>query len=140
DRVARTPDAIPHLVELAETLQCAVIDRKGRMNFPNRHPLEQTRSRMGVNNADVVLGIEVIDFAGIRSQRQGSKRISITANDLFSKSNYGDYLKFAEVDIAMETNAEATLPLLVDAIKRRLTDDFKRVFHEPGEPLTAAPL
>jgi acetolactate synthase-1/2/3 large subunit len=138
DRVARTPDAITHLVELAETLQCAVIDRKGRMNFPNRHPLEQTRSRMGVNNADVVLGIEVIDFAGIRSQRQGSKRISITANDLFSKSNYGDYLKFAEVDIAIEADGEATLPLLVEAVKRLVTDDRKRFFQERGTQLAAA--
>jgi acetolactate synthase-1/2/3 large subunit len=138
DRVARTPDAITHLVELAETLQCAVIDRKGRMNFPNRHPLEQTRSRMGVNNADVVLGIEVIDFAGIRSQRQGSKRISITANDLFSKSNYGDYLKFAEVDIAIEADGEATLPLLVEAVKRLVTDDRKRLFQERGTQLAAA--
>src|SRR5437773_2488918 len=67
DRVARTPEAIQHLIELGETLQAAVVDRKGRMNFPNRHPLEQTRSRMGVANADVVLGIEVIDFAGLRS-------------------------------------------------------------------------
>jgi acetolactate synthase-1/2/3 large subunit len=138
DRVARTPDAITHLVELAETLQCAVIDRKGRMNFPNRHPLEQTRSRMGVNNADVVLGIEVIDFAGVRSQRQGSKRISITANDLFSKSNYGDYLKFAEVDIAIEADGEATLPLLVESVKRLVTDDRKRFFQERGAQLAAA--
>src|SRR5437867_12840646 len=104
DRVARTPEAIKHLIELAETLQAAVVDRKGRMNFPNRHPLEQTRSRIGVNDADLVLGIEVIDFAGVRSQRQGAKRISITANDLFSKSNYGDYLIFAEVDMAIEAD------------------------------------
>src|SRR5205085_3917976 len=96
DRVARTPAAITHLTELAETLQAAVIDRKGRMNFPNRHPLEQTRSRMGVGNADVVLGIEVIDFAGVRSQRLGSKRISITTNDLFLESHYMAYFKFVE--------------------------------------------
>src|SRR5215813_1104884 len=138
DRVARTPDAIKHLIELAETLQAAVVDRKGRMNFPNRHPLEQTRSRMGVANADVALGIEVIDFAGVRSQRPGSKRISITANDLFAKSNYGDYLKFAEVDIAIEADGEATLPLLVEAVKRLVTDDRKRFFQERGTQLAAA--
>jgi acetolactate synthase-1/2/3 large subunit len=138
DRVARTPDAIKHLTELAETLQAAVVDRKGRMNFPNRHPLEQTRSSMGVGNADVVLGIEVIDFAGVRSQRPGSKRISITANDLFSKSNYTDYLKFAEVDMAIEADGEATLPLLVDAVKRLVTPDRKRFFEERGAKLAAA--
>src|SRR3989449_7726774 len=138
DRVARTPEAIDHLIELAETLQAAVIDRKGRMNFPTRHPLEQTRSRMGLNDADVVLGIEVIDFAGVRSQRQGSKRISITANDLFSKSNYGDYLKFAEVDMAIEADGEATLPLLVEAVKKMVTGDRKRLFEERGAKLAAA--
>src|SRR5437870_6047547 len=138
DRVARTPAAITHLMELAETLQAAVVDSKRRMNFPNRHPLEQTRSRMGVNDADLVLGIEVIDFAGVRSQRQGAKRISITANDLFSKSNYGDYLKFAEVDMAIEADGEATLPLLVDAVKRLVTPDRKRFFEERGAKLAAA--
>src|SRR3989454_8792654 len=138
DRVARTPEAIKHLIELAESLQAAVVDRKGRMNFPNRHPLEQTRSRMGVANADVVLGIEVIDFAGVRSQRAGSKRISITANDLFAKSNYTDYLKFAETDIAIQADGEATLPLLVDAVKRLITPDRKRAFEERGAKLAAA--
>src|SRR5256712_1306292 len=138
DRLARTPQAITDLIELAETLQAAVIDRKGRMNFPTRHPLEQTRSSMGLQNADVVLGIEVIDFAGVRSQRQGSKRISITANDLFSKSNYGDYLKVAEVDMAIEADGEATLPPLVEAVKRLVTDDRKRFFQERGARLAAA--
>jgi thiamine pyrophosphate-dependent acetolactate synthase large subunit-like protein len=138
DRVARTPKAIRDLIELAEILQAAIIDRKGRMNFPTRHPLEQTRSRMGLQNADLVLGIEVIDFAGVRSSRQGSKRISITANDLFSKSNYGDYLKFAEVDMAIEADGEATLPLLVEAVKRSVTPDRKRFFEERGAKLAAA--
>ena len=138
DRVARTPKAIKDLIELAEILQAAIIDRKGRMNFPTRHPLEQTRSRMGLQNADLVLGIEVIDFAGVRSSRQGSKRISITANDLFSKSNYGDYLKFAEVDMAIEADGEATLPLLVEAVKRSVTPDRKRFFEERGAKLAAA--
>ena len=39
DRLARTPAGLARLVELAETLQCAVIDNGGRMNFPARHPL-----------------------------------------------------------------------------------------------------
>jgi acetolactate synthase-1/2/3 large subunit len=138
DRVARTPEAIKHLIELAETLQAAVVDRKGRMNFPTRHPLEQTRSSMGPANADVLLGIEVIDFAGVRSNRAGYKRISITANDLFAKSNYTDYLKFNEADMAIEADGEATLPMLVDAVKRLVTSDRKRFFEERGAKLAAA--
>src|SRR5262245_65678368 len=41
DRLARTPAGMSRLVELAETLPCAVIANVGRMNFPSRHPLNQ---------------------------------------------------------------------------------------------------
>ena len=48
DRVARTPAGLAGLIELAETLQAPVVDRNGRMNFPTRHPLNQTeRARRG---------------------------------------------------------------------------------------------
>src|SRR5436190_8893998 len=36
DRLARTPAGLARLVELAETLQCEVIDNAGRKNFPAR--------------------------------------------------------------------------------------------------------
>src|ERR1700693_2225036 len=39
DRMARTPAGLARLVELAETLQCPVIDMVGRLNFPVLHPL-----------------------------------------------------------------------------------------------------
>ena len=42
DRVARTPAGLAGMIELAEALQAPVIDRNGRMNFPTRHPLNQT--------------------------------------------------------------------------------------------------
>ena len=42
DRMARSQAGIDHLVELAELLQCGVVDVGGRMNFPTRHPLNQT--------------------------------------------------------------------------------------------------
>src|ERR1035437_3274349 len=43
DRAARTPAGLAHLIELAETLQAPVVDRGGRLNFPTRHPLNQTQ-------------------------------------------------------------------------------------------------
>src|SRR5262249_46637068 len=62
DRVARTPNGMARIVELAETLQCSVIDMYGRMNFPSRHPLNQSFRRGPVlNQADVILAIEVND-------------------------------------------------------------------------------
>ncbi len=45
DRLARTPAGMTRLIELAETLQCAVVDNAGRMNFPSRHPLNQSFRR-----------------------------------------------------------------------------------------------
>src|SRR5260221_2407687 len=62
DRMARTPAGMTRLVELAETLQCAVMDRFGRTNFPSRHPLNQTVPRnVVVGQADVILAIEMND-------------------------------------------------------------------------------
>src|SRR5258707_1899061 len=65
DRMARTPAGLAHLIELAEALQSPVVDLGGRMNFPTRHPLNQSdRSRALISDADVVLGLEVADFYG----------------------------------------------------------------------------
>ena len=40
---ARRPGC--RLIELAETLQAPVVDQGGRMNFPSRHPLNQSAMR-----------------------------------------------------------------------------------------------
>ena len=42
DRLARTPNGMKLLVELAETVGAGVIDQTSRMNFPTRHPLNQS--------------------------------------------------------------------------------------------------
>jgi len=135
ERLARTPEAIPQLVELAELLQCAVMDRKQRMNFPNRHPLEQTGNRQTLAQADLIVGLEVMDFAGVRSQKAGAKRVSISSNDLFSKSVYQDFQRLAEADITMPGDGQATLAPLIEQVKRLLTDDRKRFFAERGKKL-----
>ena len=64
DRMARTQAGMPRLVELAETLQCAVIDNFGRMNFPSRHPLNQSFRRSILSQADVILAMEVNELWG----------------------------------------------------------------------------
>ena len=146
-RVARTPNGIKLLVELAETLQAGVLDRRFRMNFPTRHPLYNVGN---VATADVVLGLEVPDFwnathsqtpinrMGMESRpttKAGAKLITITAGDLFSRSNYQDFGRYAEVDLAIAADAEATLPALIDACKRLMTADRKRVAEERGRKL-----
>ena len=152
DRLARTPAGMARLVELAEVLQAPVVDQGGRMNFPSRHALNHSdRARELVSSADVILGLELTDFWGTvdayRDQlhrtsrpiaKPGAKLVSITAGDLFMKANYQDVQRYPEVDIAMAADAEATLPSLVEAVKRRLTPDRKRLFDDRGRKLSDA--
>ena len=72
-RVARTPEGMKLMVELAETLQAPV--QGGGRNMPNRHPLSGGGS---VGNADVILGLQVDDLWGtlnnFRDQQERSYR------------------------------------------------------------------
>ncbi|HEX4274480.1 MAG TPA: thiamine pyrophosphate-dependent enzyme [Bryobacteraceae bacterium] len=151
-RSARTPAGLRSLIELAELLQCAVIDQHRRMNFPSRHPLNQSwNSRGVVGNADVILGLETYDFYGVvhalggqtkvipRSiTKPGVKLVSISSSDLFYKSNYQNFERFQDVDIAIAADAEATLPSLIEAVQKLVTPDRKRVFQARGAKLADA--
>ncbi|MBI3047397.1 MAG: thiamine pyrophosphate-binding protein [Acidobacteria bacterium] len=152
DRLARTPNGMKLLVELAEALQAAVVDQGSRMNFPSRHPLNQTlREGAVIAEADVVVGLEVSDFWGtvnaLRDQLHRSTRrlakpdaklVTITTGDLYIRANYQDFRRLQDVDLAIAADAEATLPALVDAVKRLTTADRRRVFEERGAKLAEA--
>ena len=133
---ARTPAGLRLLVELAETLQAGVIDRKRRMNFPTRHPLNGAQA----SQADVVLALEAGYITNdARAARQRNARfISISSNELFLKSNYGDQFRFAEIDLPITGDAEATLPSLIEEVKKLVTGDRRRVFQERGAKLAEA--
>ena len=151
DRLARTEAGMRHLIELAELLQAPVLDEAGRMNFPSRHPLNHTgRDRALIGSADVILGLELTDFWGSVHQftdqlhrrsrsitQPNAKLIHINAGDLYSKSNYQDFQRFAEVDVTIGADAEATLPALIEAVKRLANADRKRVFQDRGAKLAA---
>ncbi len=153
-RSARTPDGLRLLVELAEALQCGVIDQQRRMNFPSRHPLSQTlRSRGAITDADVILGLEIYDFYGTvhalggqvkvipRSlTKPGAKLVSISSSDLFYKSNYQNFQRYQDVDVSIAADAEATLPALIEAVKRLSTPDRKAAFQARGTKLREASL
>jgi acetolactate synthase-1/2/3 large subunit len=152
DRLARTPAGIKNLVDLAESLQAPVISRPGRMNFPSRHPLNQTgRANFLIREADILLGLEMSDFWGnvnsFRDQmrrtsepliKPGTKLISINADDLYTKSNYQDFDRLPEVDLAIAADGESTLPALTEAVKRLMTDDQRRACEQRGAQLAKA--
>ncbi len=152
DRLGRTPAGMKNLIDLAEALQAPVISRPGRMNFPSRHPLNQTdRANALIREADVILGLEMSDFWGnvnsFRDQmrrtsetliKPGTKLISINSDDLYTKSNYQDFDRLPEVDLAIAADGETTLPALTEAVKRLLTDDKRRAREARGAQLAKA--
>ena len=149
DRLARTPACMGLLVELAESLQAAVIDQGSRMNFPSRHRLNHSqRARSTIAEADVILGLELVDFwstvNALRDQlhrstrriaRPDAKLVSITTGDLYIRANYQDFRRMQEVDLAIAADAEATLPALIDAVQRLTTRSRSRIFEARGARL-----
>ena len=149
-RAARTPEGMEFMVELAETLQASVqapFQAGGGRNMPNRHPLG---GGGGLAGADVILALQVEDLWGtlnsFRDQQERSTRsiikptakvISITANDLYTKSNYQDFQRYAEVNIAIAADAQATLPSLIEACKRLITADRRRALDVRGKRIAA---
>src|SRR5499425_2469314 len=148
DRYARTPAGMARLVELAETLQCAVIDNVGRMNFPSRHPLNQSFRRAIIGQADVILAIEMNDLWGslnafsdriVRSSRptykNGARIVTLGSRDLYLKSNYQDFGRYQDVDLAIAGDAEASLPTLIEQMKRLIDDGRRPTFEARGKKL-----
>jgi acetolactate synthase-1/2/3 large subunit len=75
------------------------------------------------------------------SMAPGSKRITITAADLFMKSNFQDFTRFAgDTDIAMAADGQATLPALIEEVRRQLPDSRKSAFEARGKSLAQSHL
>ena len=139
-KLGRTPKAWDLLIELAETLQ-APVDTLGYSSwqkFPSWHPLYGTGGRG--YTPDVTLGLEVTDMsAQARAARASNRKtISISAEHLFQGSNIHDYGRYADVDLAIAADAEATLPSLIEEIRRQITPARKSTIEARGQRVAAA--
>ncbi|HEX6997924.1 MAG TPA: thiamine pyrophosphate-dependent enzyme [Gammaproteobacteria bacterium] len=139
-KLARTPAGWDLLVELAELLQ-APVDVGGYgswQDFPSWHPLY---GNGGPDyRPDVVLGLEVSDMAataqGLRAA--GGRTISICSEYLYQGVNIHDFGPYSEVDLAIAGDGEATLPGLVEEIRRLGGRDFERARAARAEAIAAA--
>lgn len=147
-RVAHNQAGMTLLAELADTLQAPVNDQRNRMNLASSHPFYNTGN---VANADVVLALEVEDVymlthrmsplnrIGMEAPRKiikdTAKVISITSADLFQRSNYQDFARYNEVDMAIPGDAQATLPMLIEACKKLITSDRRTAMQARGAKL-----
>ncbi len=147
DRYARTEKGAKLLAELAEALQCPVIDTSGRLNIASRHPLNQSgRARGLIAGADVVLGLEMSDYwATLNSYRDqvhrtsarivkpNARTISLGCGDLYIKANYQDFQRFAAVDVAITGDGETTLPFLIEQVKKLAGKDKRAAYETRGK-------
>src|SRR6185503_21285528 len=123
----------------------------GRMNFPTTHPLchSEARRRL-VRDADVVLLLEVADPWGQfntisdphKVRRSGGKKdakvVNISMQDVYIRANYQDHQRYLPVDSAINGDGQASLPALIEEVKRAATDDRRRIFAARGEKMREA--
>ena len=132
-RAARTPAGMKLVTELAELLQCPVNGNGERMHIPSRHPL--AGNGFQGYSTDLVLNLEVQGGGG---PPNGAKSISISSLDLFMKSNIQDFQPMSLADLPIAGDAEATLPSLIEEVKKQMTADRKRAFEERGKKIAEA--
>jgi thiamine pyrophosphate-dependent acetolactate synthase large subunit-like protein len=133
DLLGRHPEAVGHLIQLAELLAIPVIDRGGRFNFPNTHALDLTDAAAEIlAAADVVLALDVLDLFGALGRVDKATRmfqsaitpqttvIHITMGDLFGRSWASDYERLPAVDVAIAADTAVALPQLLTLCRTRL--------------------
>lgn len=139
-KIGRTPRAWDLMLELAETLQAPVdVGTYGSwQTFPSWHRFYGDGGPG--YTPDVTLGLEVSDLsvAARAARASGRKTISLSAEHLFQGSNIHDFGRYADVDLAMAADAEATLPALIDEIRRAMTPARKAAADARGARLAAA--
>jgi thiamine pyrophosphate-dependent acetolactate synthase large subunit-like protein len=133
DLLGRHPAAVASLVALAEILAIPVLDRGGRYNFPNTHPLDMTGADDEIlAQADVVLALDVLDLFGALGRVDKATRmfqsdikpqtsiIHITMGDLFVRSWAADFERLPPVDLPIAADTSVALPHLIDQCRDRL--------------------
>jgi acetolactate synthase-1/2/3 large subunit len=139
-KLGRTPRGFDLMIELAEALQAPVdVGTYGSwQDFPSWHPLWGNGG--AGYRADVTLGLEMGDMSGIAraARASGRKTISISSEHLFQHSNIHDYGRYADVDLAIAGDAEATMPALIEEVRKLITPERKSAFTARGAKLAVA--
>ena len=127
--------------------------RGGRQRRPHELPdapsaQPELQPRASLTQADVVLGLETNDiWAAVNSftdrivrtsrstSKKGAKIVTLGTRDLYLKSNYQDFARYQDLDLAIAGDGEASLPALTEAVKRLVDDGRKSAFEARGKKL-----
>jgi acetolactate synthase-1/2/3 large subunit len=120
-------ETVPALVSLAEELGIAIVDRGGRYNFPNTHPLSLVEPTAEVlQSADFILALEVQDLWGalqaltLRPVAELPQIVTLGSNDLLTSSWVADYQRLMPVNRALHANLGRSLKKILRAVRERL--------------------
>ena len=131
-RAIRTHDGLRLMVELAELLQMPVNVGGDRVNFPSRHPLGGN----GAGNPDLILMLEATGGGGLaggaNSNAPTPRRISISTAELLATANFNVLGNPPQTDLLVTGDPEATLPALIEEVRKLMTPDRKAFFQERG--------
>jgi acetolactate synthase-1/2/3 large subunit len=133
-KVGASAEAVRTLVELAELLAMPVVDTGTRWSFPTPHALDFTDMRTDfLRQADVVLGLEVMDLHGTMRlpvnyttrkaealEVANQKVIHVSLDELIHGGQTTDFQALPAVDVPILANSRVTLPLLVEEVRRAL--------------------
>ncbi|MGE5538794.1 MAG: thiamine pyrophosphate-binding protein [Gemmatimonas sp.] len=152
DRYGRSAEAMGLLVQLAELVQAPVVDTKGRMNFPNRHPLCQSERRGALmSQADVILALEPVDLFGLKNRvtdqlerswrtttKDSAKIVTIGVHDLLVHANFQDFQRYSDAEIPIVGDPVATMPMLIEYVRQELNDGRKSALESRRKKLDDA--
>jgi acetolactate synthase-1/2/3 large subunit len=128
----RHPEAVPELVGLAEEIAAAVVDLHGRVNIPNRHPLNLTGGDP-FRDADLILALDVGDLhralnvldrdSSERTKKlrlaQGTPIVDIGLAELRQSRWAEDLGDFQPVTLAIVADTRLALPALRALVRER---------------------
>jgi acetolactate synthase I/II/III large subunit len=133
DRFGAHPSAVPRLVELAELLAMPVVSLGGRTSFPTPHAYDFYGSQAQLlAQADVILGLDVLDLDGAMRMRSGATTrdrgapaarqqsvIHISLDELVHRGGTADYQPLPVVDVPMLVRSDIALPFVLEECRSR---------------------
>jgi acetolactate synthase-1/2/3 large subunit len=134
DRFGAHLPAVQHLVELAELLAMPVVSLGGRTSFPTPHAYDfyGYQSQL-LPQADVILGLDVLDLDGAMRVRSGGtardrgaaatrqqRVIHVSLDELMHRGGPADYQPLPPVDVPMLVRSDVALPFILDECRSQL--------------------
>ena len=130
-----------------------IVDTSGRMNLPSRHPLNQSSRARGHVAAgrphprprderllELAATLPATGSTAPRSRiaKPDARTVSIGARrSLHPSSNYQDFQRYADIDLAIAADAEATMPYLIEAVRKLVNGEQKAAYEARGKKLAA---